>query len=67
MKVIVEIENEEEIKKVKKFFKTKHITIVKSDKEEMLEEIFNNFKVKLPKSYKFNREELHAREEGRHV
>ncbi len=61
MKVIIEIENEEEIKKVKKFLNTEHVTVVKSHKEEILEEIFNNFKVKLPKNYKFNREELHAR------
>lgn len=63
MKVIIEIEKDEELEIVKKTFKGKSITIVRTQKErrKLLDAIFNKYKVKLPKNYKFNREEIHAR------
>lgn len=63
MKVIIEIEKDEELEIVKKAFKGKSITIVRTQKErrKLLDAIFNKYQVKLPKNYKFNREEIHAR------
>ncbi|MBI4684962.1 MAG: hypothetical protein HY755_07160 [Nitrospirae bacterium] len=63
MKVIIEIEKDEEINKIKKVFKGEHITILKTHKEKnkILEEIFKRYSVKLPKNYRFDREAIHAR------
>jgi CO dehydrogenase/acetyl-CoA synthase epsilon subunit len=63
MKVIIEIEKDEELEIVKKAFKGKSITIVRTQKErrKFLDAIFKKYKIKLPKNYKFNREEIHAR------
>ncbi len=63
MKVIIEIEKDEELEIVKKAFKGKCITIVRTQKErkKLLSAIFKKYNVKLPKNYKFNREEIHAR------
>ena len=63
MKVIIEIEKDEELEIVKKAFKGKSITIVSTQKErrKLLDAILKKYKVKLPKNYKFNREEIHAR------
>lgn len=67
MKVIIEIEIEiekdEELEIVKKAFKGKSITILRTQKErrKLLDAIFKKYKVKLPRNYKFNREEIHAR------
>ncbi|MBM4065261.1 MAG: hypothetical protein FJ266_06425 [Planctomycetes bacterium] len=62
-KVIIEIEKDEELEIVKKAFKGKSITIVRTQKErrKLLDAIFKKYKVKLHKNYKFNREEIHAR------
>jgi len=61
MKVIVEIKDKEEMKKIMKMFGKEHIAVVKPHKERILDTIFNKFKVKLPARYKFDREEIHAR------
>ncbi|HAK89489.1 MAG: hypothetical protein A2077_04520 [Nitrospirae bacterium GWC2_46_6] len=63
MKVIIEIEKDEELEKIKKSFKGEKITVVKTQKErkKILESIFKRYNVKLPANYKFNREEIHAR------
>lgn len=63
MKVIIEIEKDEELEMVKKAFKGKSITIVRTQKErrKLLDAIFKKYRVKLPRNYKFNREEIHAR------
>ena len=63
MKVIIEIEKDEELEIVKKAFKGKSITIVRTQKErrKLLDAILKKYKVKLPKNYKFNREEIHGR------
>ncbi|MBI4619579.1 MAG: hypothetical protein HY739_05400 [Desulfobacterales bacterium] len=63
MKVVIEVENEEEIKRVRGILKGEHITVVKTRKERdmILEDIFNKFNIRLPKDFKLDREELHAR------
>ncbi len=61
MKVIVEIKDKEEMKKIMKMFGKEHVAVVKSHKERILDTIFNKFKVKLPERYKFDREGIHAR------
>jgi hypothetical protein len=61
MKVIVEVRGKEEVNKIRKMFDKEHVSIVTSQKELILDSIFNKFKVKLPARYKFDREEIHAR------
>ena len=63
MKVIIEIEKEEEFEKIKKALKGETITVIRSlkEREKILELIFKKYNVSLPKNYKFNREEIHAR------
>jgi hypothetical protein len=61
MKVIVEVRGKEEIDKIRKMFGKEHVSIVTSQKELILDSIFNKFKVKLPARYKFDREAIHAR------
>lgn len=63
MKIIIEIEKDEEFEKIKKALKGESITVVKKQKErkKILESIFKKYRVKLPANYKFNREEIHAR------
>lgn len=61
MKIIVEVKNEQDVKKIKKLLGKEHVTVVKSPKERILENLFNKFRVKLPARYKFDREEIHAR------
>ena len=63
MKVVIEVEDEKEIKRLRDILKAEHITVVKAQKEReiILKDIFNKFKVKLPKNFKLNRQELHAR------
>ena len=63
MKVIIEIEKEEEFEKIKKALKGETITVIRSikEREKILEVIFKKYNVSLPKNYKFNREEIHAR------
>jgi len=63
MKVIIEIEKEEEFEKIKKALKGEIITVIRSikEREKILELIFKKYNVSLPKNYKFNREEIHAR------
>ncbi|MFZ3064721.1 MAG: hypothetical protein WA277_05500 [Nitrospirota bacterium] len=63
MKVIIEIEKDEDLDRIKKALKGASITIVKTQqkKRKILDEIFRKYNVKLPANYKFNREEIHAR------
>lgn len=63
MKVVIEVEDEKEIKKFRDILKAEHITVVKTRKQReiILEEIFNKFNIRLPKNFKIDREELHAR------
>ena len=63
MKLVIEVENEKEIKRIRGFLKGEHITVVKARKERdmILEDIFNKFNIRLPKDFKLDREELHAR------
>jgi len=52
------------LKKIGKILKGRHITLLKSakDRKKILEDIFTRYNVSLPKGYKFNREDIHARE-----
>ena len=63
MKIIIEIEKDEELEKIKRALKGENITIVNThkDKKKILEAIFQNYNIRLPKNYKFNREKIHAR------
>ena len=63
MRVIIEVEKDEELAKIKKTLKGEKFTVVKTQKErkKMLESIFKRYNVKLPADYKFSREEIHAR------
>ena len=63
MKVIIEIEKEEEFEKIKKALKGETITVIRSikEREKILETIFKKYNVCLPKNDKFNREEMHTR------
>ncbi len=61
MKVIVEVRDKNEVNKIRKMFGKEHVAVVTSQKELILDSIFNKFKVKLPARYKFDREEIHAR------
>jgi hypothetical protein len=63
VKITIEIENDEDIKKIRKAFKGEHIIVVKTrkDKNKILEAVFKKYNVKLPKNYRFDREQIHAR------
>jgi hypothetical protein len=61
MKVIVEVKNEQDVKKIQKLIGKEHVAVVKSPKERILENLFSKIRVKLPARYKFDREEIHAR------
>lgn len=63
MKVIIEIERDEDLEQIKKAFKREKISVVRSqrEREKILESIFKRYNVKLPANYKFDREEIHAR------
>ena len=63
MKITIEIERDEELEKIGKVLKGESITVVKTNrgKEEILENIFKKYNVKLPANYKFDREKIHAR------
>lgn len=63
MKVIIEIEKDEEIEKIKKAFRGESISVIKTrkDKNRILETVFRKYNVKLPKNYSFDREAIHAR------
>lgn len=64
MKVIIEIEKEEDLNKIKKIFKKENITVVNTQAERknlLLEDLFKKYNIKLPNNFKLNREEIHAR------
>lgn len=62
MRIIIEIEKDEDIEKLKRVFKGEMITVVKTRRErnKILESIFKKYNVKLPKSYSFDREAVHT-------
>lgn len=61
MKVLVEVKDKEEMNKIYKMFGKDHVVVVTSQRERILDSIFNKFRVKLPARYKFDRENVHAR------
>lgn len=63
MKVVIEVEDEKEMKRLKNILKAEHVKVVKTrkERESILQDIFNKFKVRLPKNFKLNKQELHAR------
>ena len=63
MKVIIEIEKDEEFDKIIKALKGEAITVVlaNKDKNKILEAIFKKYHVRLPKNYTFDRDAIHAR------
>lgn len=61
MKVIVEIKDKEEMKKIQKMFGKDHVAVITTQKERILDSLFNKFNAKLPVRYKFDRDEAHAR------
>jgi len=61
MKVIVEIKSKEDMKKMQKMFGKEHVAVIITQKERILDSLFNKFSVKLPARYKFDRDEAHAR------
>ncbi|MBI5142893.1 MAG: hypothetical protein HZA20_12000 [Nitrospirae bacterium] len=63
MKVIIEIENDSEIEKIRQAFKGEAITVIRAakDRKGILEEVFNKYNATLPTDYRFDREEIHAR------
>jgi hypothetical protein len=62
MRIIIEIEKDEDIEKLKKAFKGETITVVRPRRErnKILESIFKRYNVKLPKNYSFDREALYG-------
>lgn len=63
MKVIIEVEKEEELEKIRKVLKGEKITFFKAKRtrKEILKAVFKKYHIKFPANYKFNREEIHAR------
>lgn len=63
MKIVIEIERDEELSKIKKMLKGETISVIRArrDKNKILEAIFRKYNVKLPKGYVFDREAIHAR------
>jgi hypothetical protein len=64
MKITIEIENEDELKKLKKILKDQNITVIENfttKNNNVIEEIMNRFNVSLPADYYFSRAELHER------
>lgn len=62
MRIIIEIEKDEDIEKLKRALKGEPITVIRTRKERniILESIFNKYNVKLPQSYSFDREAVHT-------
>jgi hypothetical protein len=52
MRIIIEIEKDEDIEKLKR--------ALKGETNNILESIFNKYNVKLPQSYSFDREAVHT-------
>jgi hypothetical protein len=63
MRIIIEIEKDEDIEKMRKVFKGEMIRVIKNRRErnKILESIFKKYNVKLPKNYSFDRKAIHAR------
>ncbi len=63
MKLIIEIENLEELEKIKEILGSKYFDKVqiKNKSKSTLQEIFNNYNIELPKNYKFIRDEANER------
>ncbi len=63
MKVIIEVDNLDELDKIKKFLKQENIEDfqIKTNQKLSLFDIFNNYNIELPKDFKFSREEANER------
>jgi hypothetical protein len=63
MRIIIEIEKDEDIEKMKKAFKGEMIRVIKTRRERnrILESIFKKYNVKLSKNCPFDRKAIHAR------
>lgn len=66
MVLTIKIKNSEEFKKLDKFLKDNSIEVIEDDqptekRAKELSGIFSKYKLKLPKDFKFNREEANAR------
>jgi len=63
MRIIIEIEKDEDIEKMRKAFKGEMIRVIKNRRErnKILESIFKKYNVKLPKNCPFDRKAIHAR------
>lgn len=63
MKLIIEIDNLEELAKIKEILGSEYFDKIqiKDKSKSTLREIFNNYNVELPKDYKFNRDEANER------
>jgi len=62
MRIIIEIEKDEDFEKLKKVFKGETITVIRTRRErnKILESIFKKYNVTLPQNYSFDREALHG-------
>ena len=62
MRIIIEIEKDKDIEKLKRALKGETITVIRTRKERnnILESIFNKYNVKLPQNYSFDREAVHT-------
>lgn len=66
MVLTIKIKNSEEFKKLDKFLKDNSIEVIEDDqpvekRAKELSGIFSKYKLKLPKGFKFDREEANAR------
>jgi hypothetical protein len=63
MRIIIEIEKNEDIEKLKKAFKGETIIVVtsRSERNKILESIFKKYNVKLPRNYSFDREAIRTK------
>lgn len=66
MVLTIKVKNNEELKKLDKFLKDNSIEVIEDSQPEEkkakeLSKIFSKYILRLPKGYKFNREEANAR------
>lgn len=66
MVLIIKVKNNEELKKLDKFLKENSIEVIEekhsiAEKSKELRSMFSKYNLKLPKDFKFSREEANAR------
>ncbi|KJR42784.1 hypothetical protein MCHI_001319 [Candidatus Magnetoovum chiemensis] len=63
MRIIIEIEKDEDIEKIKSILYDQSVTIRKQKRkrDEIILSIFNRYNMTLPENYKLNRNDLHER------